>query len=76
MPPLSLATGACRAGAPSGTVASTSRTAASETASAYSGPADAATATMVSTVTIRARLTRSLNNRRGANRHSGAGSQR
>ena len=63
-------------GAPAGTESSARRTAASETASAYSGPAAAATASMVSTPSIRVRVTTSCSSRRGAKRHSGGGRQR
>ena len=76
MPPLSRTTGAVLAGAPAGTDSSVRRTAASETASAYSGPAAAAIDSMVSTPSIRVRVTASCSSRRGANRHSGGGRSR
>ena len=43
------------------------------TASAYSGPAAAATDSMVSTPSIRVRVTTSCRSRRGAKRHTGGG---
>ena len=76
MPPLSRTTGAVLALAPAGTDSSARRTAASDTASAYSGPAAAATASRVSTPNIRVRVTASCSSRRGANRHTGGGRKR